>query len=360
LNKLDQHGRNIRELDFYRAFDAAIDKAIELEPECVIHAGDLFHGYHPSAAALAVALDGIHRLVEQEIPLIVIAGNHSTPRMAAAHHIFAVLERFDHTGLVHPIHEEPAVIRVGGLAVHALPHRNDADLLTMSLHEAAPLADADFNVVVAHTGFLHLESVGAGEAGSIALSGEELEAVAEFDYIALGHLHKHARVRVNAIYSGSLERVTWADDAPEKGVVEVNLARDRYDREWFRIHGLPTRPYVRLPEIDARDQEDPTEAIVAAASAHELDGALVRLRVNNVSPAASANVNRNAINAAFRQRECLHFELEVQATPEGQRATVPQELREFLASRVPKGADAADFIARAERYMTRAAQELGA
>jgi len=38
--------------------EQAIDRAIALAPDAVIHAGDLFDSHHPSAAALSVALDG--------------------------------------------------------------------------------------------------------------------------------------------------------------------------------------------------------------------------------------------------------------------------------------------------------------
>ena len=359
FNHTDDRGRNIRELDVYRAFDAAVEKAIELQPAAVIHAGDLFDSYHPSSAALAVALDGIARLCEAGIPSVVIAGNHSTPRAASAEHVFGVVGRFDRSGLVHAVHRGPAVVRIGGLAVHAVPHHNDRDELAERLRAARPVADADFNVCVTHMGLGGMGNVGAAEAGSLTLSGEELEAVGDFDYVALGHLHKADRVRVNAAYSGSLERLTWADDAREKGVTEIDLAADPLDAGYYARHPVPARRRVLLDPIDAARAEDLTAAIVAAAERDDLDEAIVRLTVRGATVAAAGGIDRRAVDEAFLRR-CLHFELDVEPASEGDRSTAlaPLELRDFLAGCAPSGLDVGEFVTRAEGYLERAAEEL--
>ncbi|MDQ1686683.1 MAG: repair protein SbcD/Mre11, partial [Frankiaceae bacterium] len=82
LHRVNDAGRNEREQDVYDAFERAISKIIEIAPAVAIHAGDLFDSYHPSSAALGVALDGLRRLREAGIPVVVIAGNHSSPRVA--------------------------------------------------------------------------------------------------------------------------------------------------------------------------------------------------------------------------------------------------------------------------------------
>lgn len=358
FHRTDDRGRNIRELDVYAAFGAAVEKAIELRPAAVIHAGDLFDSYHPSSAALAVALDGISRLCEAGIPSVFIAGNHSTPRAASAEHVFGLLERFDRSGLVHAVHEGPAAVRIGGLAVHAVPHHNDAGRLAEQLRAAQPAADADFNVCVTHMGLGGMGNVGAAEAGSLTLSGEELEAVGDFDYVALGHLHKADRVRINAAYSGSLERLSWADDAREKGITEIDLTADPLGGGYYVRHPVPARRRVQLDPIDAARVEDLTAAIAAAAERDDLDAAIAKLAVRNVTAAAAGGIDRHAVDEAFRA--CLHFELEVEAVNEGGGGTAlaPLELRDFLVGRAPSGLDAGEFVTRAEGYLERAAEEL--
>jgi exonuclease SbcD len=358
LHRVNDAGRNEREQDVYDAFEQAISKVIELAPDAVVHAGDLFDSYHPSSAALRVALDGFRRLREAGIPTVVIAGNHSTPRVVAAEHIFGVLERF---GGVHVIHGGGREVRIDGLAVHAIAHDNDPAQLTATLRAARPAADADFNVLVAHVGLDGLGQVVGSEAGSVTLSGEALSGAGEFDYVALGHLHKFVGARDNAAYAGSLERLSWADDAPAKGIVEVDLAAGRFSREYLCLHTIKTRPHITLDPIDAATVEDLTAAIIGRTDGVDLQGAMVRLSVRNVSVADWNAVDQRAVADAYAA--CLHFEREPQMIGGQAAGSVAPQLRDFLLSwpgaKTAK-IDTEDFIARAEAFLARADQELAA
>jgi DNA repair exonuclease SbcCD nuclease subunit len=351
-------GRNIREQDIYDAFVKAVDKILELRPAAVVHAGDLFDGYHPSAAALGVALDQVARLRDADIPIVIISGNHSTPRVAAVDHVFALLERF---GGVHAVHTEPRVVAIGEVAVTAIPHCNDRDQLSAWITNAEPSPQHRFNVLVAHVGLDGLGHVGASEAGSVAVSGETLEAVASFGYIALGHLHKFDRPRINAVYAGSLERITWADDARHKGIVEVDLAADPLDGAYVTLHAMDGRKHLRLPEIEALQADNLTDAILCAAQRDDLNGSIVKLPIRDVTVEAFGAIDRRKINTAFK--DCLHLELDahfLDAPSAGTNLAAPQELRDFLSQRAPRGVEPGTFIARAESYISKAAEEIGA
>ena len=72
-------------------------------------------------------------------------------------------------------------------------------------------------------------------------------------------------------------------------------------------------------------------------------------------------INRRRINAAFR--DCLHLELDpqfVNAASAGRATAAPRELKDFIVSYIPRGTDPADFLRRAEAYITRASEEMGA
>ncbi|HET6508961.1 MAG TPA: exonuclease SbcCD subunit D [Baekduia sp.] len=364
LNRVDEAGRNVREQDVARAFTAAIDRAIALAPAAVIHSGDLFDSHHPSAAALGTALDGLARLRAARIPIILIAGNHETPRATAAEHIFGVLERFGEG--VHAIHAAPETVRVGGLAVHGIPYDNDLARMADAIRAARPDTDAEASVLVAHVGLAGLGGV-VGPEASLAISGEALAGAHGFSYVALGHLHKFAPVADNAAYAGSTERLSWADDAPVKGLVEVDLARAPTDREYLRRHAVPARAQLELEPVDASEVDDLTAAIVARAEDVGVDalrGAIARLWVRNVTAADWNAVDHAAIAAAYAA--CLHFErrAEPRGSLAGARAAdavaVPA-LREFLL-RWPgaqaRGVDPEDFVARAEGFVALADEEL--
>jgi DNA repair protein SbcD/Mre11 len=367
FHRVDEQGRNVREQDVYAAFARAIDQAIESKPDAVIHAGDLFDSYHPSAAALSAALDGLARLRDAGIPLVLVAGNHETPRAVSAEHIFAVLERFGDG--VHAIHGAPRTVRIGeALAVHGIPYDNDLPRMAEALRAARPDPEAQHNVLVAHVG---LDGVGHvfGPEASLTVSGETLAGAQGYDFVALGHLHKFAPATVNAAYAGSLERLSWADDAPVKGVAEVDLTRDPFDRGYLRLHPIAARPQLTLEPVDAAHADDLTAAIVARAEeigADALRGAIVRLHVRNVSAAEWNAVDHQAIAAAYA--ETLHFERRAEprgaARPgPGAEVVAAPALREFLLrwpGATARGVDTEDFVARAEAFVARADQELTA
>jgi exonuclease SbcD len=357
LHYTDERGRNVREQDIFKSFAAAVDKIVDLKPDVAVHAGDLFDGYHPSAAALGVALDQFDRLRKAGIEVVVIAGNHSTPRSTAFEHPFAILERFG----VHAVYAEPRRLRFGELAVTAIPHSGEEERLADWLAAAEPDAGAYFNLLAAHLGLSGLSRVGAGELGSLELSGEVLEQSNGFNYVALGHLHEFDRIRVNAAYAGSLERLSSADRAKKKVFVEVDLSVEPTAEGFMQAHEVPVRPQLVMAQIDAAATENLTELICASAGGADLEGAIVRLPIRGVSFAAFGAINRHEVNAAFAP--CLHLELDpefIDRSSGEPMAPRPQDLREFLAEHTPQDVDPDVFLERADGYMTRAAEELGA
>jgi DNA repair protein SbcD/Mre11 len=356
LHHTDADGRNVREQDGYAAFAGAIDKVLELEPTAVLHSGDLFHGHHPTAAALGVALDQIRRLGAAGVEFVVIAGNHSTPRVRAITHPFALLERFG----ANAVHGQPRRLRFGELGVTAIPHSLDREELAGWIAAADPDPEARYNVLVAHVGLEGLARVGAGEPGAVELPGEILESVAAFDYIALGHLHQFDRPRINAVYSGSPERLSWADRASRKGIVEIDLSADPLDKGFIRLHELEGRARKRLRPVDG-GSGDLTAKICRLAGGKGLEGAIVRVPIADVTFERFGAVDRRKVGEAFAH--ALHFELEpefVESDSGAPQPAAPAELRDFLARRVPAGVESEAFVTRGETYVTRAAEDIGA
>src|SRR5438874_11073454 len=75
-------GINQREADIAHAFLVAVDGVLEARPDAVVVAGDLFHSVRPTNAAIVFAFRQFQRLREAlpDAPIVLIAGNHDTPR----------------------------------------------------------------------------------------------------------------------------------------------------------------------------------------------------------------------------------------------------------------------------------------
>jgi exonuclease SbcD len=107
---------NQREQDTYTAFNIVIDKIIEKKPDVAIHAGDLFHTPHPPNRAIVTAFVGFQRLATAGIPVVLIAGNHSVPRVATAGSLFDAFRIFPGIQSAHNGRYE--VFEIGDMAVH--------------------------------------------------------------------------------------------------------------------------------------------------------------------------------------------------------------------------------------------------
>src|SRR6059036_2714425 len=75
-------GGNQREADVAEAFRRAVDDLLEQRPDLILFAGDVFHSVRPTNPAILFLFQQLHRLrvALPETPIVLIAGNHDTPR----------------------------------------------------------------------------------------------------------------------------------------------------------------------------------------------------------------------------------------------------------------------------------------
>jgi exonuclease SbcD len=100
-----------------------------------------------------------------------------------------------------------------------------------------------------------------------------------WDYIALGHIHKHQVLNPDryppVVYSGSLERIDFGEEDQEKGFCWVDLAREKTT---WRFVPVEARPFHTL-RVDAREAPDPTAAVLTELEGSSFEGAIVRVIV---------------------------------------------------------------------------------
>jgi DNA repair exonuclease SbcCD nuclease subunit len=301
-SKLDsEEGINQRELDIYHAFERAIDKAIALKPDIVVHSGDLFDSVRPQNRAIDFALKQLIRLSHAGIETVLISGNHSTPRLRETGNIFRIFEHLDH---IHSLHEPGiAKMTIGGAHVVAIPHSANPSIAELAA-KATPSKDAESNILVLHAGILGSDVYRMDEFNEQAVPVTALDK--GWDYVALGHYHQHNNVAGNAYYSGSTERIGFGEVDQKKGIVEVDLTTHT-----VRFHELGIRDMLDLPALDATglaSSEILSESrkLVSGAGIEEK---IVRMVIVNVA----ADAYRSLDVPAIRQlgSSALHFELRV-------------------------------------------------
>jgi exonuclease SbcD len=102
-----------------------------------------------------------------------------------------------------------------------------------------------------------------------------------WDYVAMGHIHQHQCLTLGradappVIYSGSLERIDFGEEADRKGFVWAEVERGRADWKFIEVD---CRPFVTL-RVDVRGAGNPTQMALDAIKRHDLKQAVVRVIV---------------------------------------------------------------------------------
>ncbi len=367
-------GINQREADIAHAFRLAVDGVIEARPDAVVVAGDLFHSVRPTNAAIVFAFRQFQRLREAlpEAPIVLIAGNHDTPRSTETG---SILRLFEELGVDVATDEARRLVYPAlDLSVLAVPHQALVGAARPSLR---PDGTEGHRVLVLHG---EVEGVfpfdrSAAEYGGALLGLQEL-APAEWSYVALGHYHVQHEVAPRVWYAGSLEYVSpnvWGELVDEadhglsgKGWLLADLERNTVERREVPL----ARAILDLEPIEA---EGLPAAAVSALIAERvravpggLDDRIVRLRVWNIPRHVARELDHASIRAL--KSAALHFQLDLRR-PEihrtigmgapGRRQTLPELVRGYLERRpLPAELDREAFVRLGESLMDAVERDL--
>ena len=100
----------------------------------------------------------------------------------------------------------------------------------------------------------------------------------------MGHIHRHQVLNEtpHVVYSGSLERVDFGEEADDKGfcVFELDPQREVGDRlRSFEFRCVDARRFVTV-DVEIRSGDaDPTRTVIDAISARDVTDAIVRVRI---------------------------------------------------------------------------------
>ena len=299
-------GVNQRVLDFVRRLAEVVQYAIDHEADCVIFAGDAFKTRDPNPTYQREFARQIMRLSRNEIPTILLVGNHDMPiveKRATSVDIFGVLS-VPHVIVandesLHRIETRRGPLQVGtipwpqrsrlmqsdetrGLAIDALDLALEGRVIENITELERKLVPDIPAVLCGH--FTVSDAVFGSERqvmiGRDTTIRRSAFASGAWDYVALGHIHKHQDVSKGGypavVYSGSLERIDFGEEREAKGFVWVEAARKTTRWEFIPVQ---VRPFVTI-QVDVTDAGDePTDAVLREIERHEVRDAIVRVRV---------------------------------------------------------------------------------
>jgi DNA repair protein SbcD/Mre11 len=379
--RLTPAGVNQREADVAQAFRCAIDGVIAARPDAVLIAGDLFHSVRPTNAAIVFAFRQFQRLREAlpNGPIVLIAGNHDTPRSAETG---SILRLFEELGVDVATDEARRLVYPAlDLAVLAVPHQGVVGAERASLRPAGSQRN---QVLLLHG---EVEGVYPGDRsatdyGGALIDARELSAGA-WTYVALGDYHVQYQVKPDKKgppiwYAGALEYVSpnfWGDLRVEQELGLKGKGWLLVDLESGKV--TPQRvPQAReIRDLDPLYADGLDAAALSAAIAAQvaripggIADKIVRLVVYNVP----RHVARELDHAAIRglKTAALQFRLDLRR-PEinrtvgvgspGRRQTLPEMVRFYLEHRpLPGDLDRERFVRLGGELMDAVERDLAA
>ncbi|WP_373479033.1 exonuclease subunit SbcD [Geminocystis sp.] len=295
--------QNTRLEDFIHSLSICIDRAIDEDVDLVLFGGDAFPDSTPAPYIQSAFANQFRRLAQGNIPTVLLIGNHDQHTQGSGGASLSIYRTLAVPNFIVGEHLETHLIKTksGLIQVITLPWLTRSVLLTrpeteglsmeqinqLLIQKIEPCLEDEIRrlnpdiptILLAHV-MAERASLGAerflavGKGFQIPLS---MLIRSEFDYVSLGHVHKHQNLNPKnnppVVYPGSIERVDFSEEKEEKGYVLIHLNHKQVHWE-FCV--LPARSFITI-EVDLSHSVHPETDLLEAIAKYNIEDAVVRL-----------------------------------------------------------------------------------
>lgn len=352
-------GTSSRVRDFLDRLDEVIDYGLDHDVDLAIFAGDAFKSRDPDPTQQREFAARIKRLADH-CPTLLLVGNHDMPGSPAKANSVDIFRALQVPNVIVGHRAEGRVVetRRGPVYLAWVPYPMRNRLLSREAHQGKTIDELEQTLrqVVSElvrqlaeqaseqpmprvlAGHFSVAEAKLGSERSVMLGRDVAvnnSALAEsaWDYVALGHIHKHQVLNPgdypSVVYAGSLERIDFGEEAEEKGFCWVELIRGDSSWKFVPVHARP----FRTIRIDAREASDPTE--------------VVRERTQSIDPGSIVRVLvqlRSDQESAFNEREIIEDLAEASSVQIGRE--VEESERSRLGDIAPEALNPLELLAR--------------
>ncbi|RCJ33067.1 exonuclease sbcCD subunit D [Nostoc punctiforme NIES-2108] len=296
-------GVNTRLEDFVNTLSICIDRALTDVVDMVIFGGDAFPDATPPPYVQQAFASQFRRLMDANIPTVLLVGNHDQHSQGQGGASLNIYRTLGVPGFVvgDTLTTHCIETRNGKVQVITLPWLTRSTLMTRQETEGLSLAEVNQllterlrvvlegeirrldpdvpTILLAHLmsdnatlGAERFLAVGKGFTLPLSLLTRPC-----FDYVALGHVHRHQNLNKSnnppVIYPGSIERVDFSEEKEDKGYVMLELERGKVEWEFCP---LTVRTFQTI-EVDISKADDPQAVLMKAIAKYNIEDAVVRL-----------------------------------------------------------------------------------
>ncbi len=198
MSELPEKGLERLRNSTFEAFSTLIQKAIEVKPDFVLIVGDIYDGEERSLRAQKIFQNGMEKLFEHQIPVVISYGNHD--------HLKGKWTRFSlpENVFVMPKETTKFELNVRDTMVNIYGFSYPERHVLQSMTDTYPIA-TEQNAI--HIGMLHGSIQGNTTHDVYAPFKIEELLSKNYDYWALGHIHKRQVLHTDPpiIYPGNIQ-----------------------------------------------------------------------------------------------------------------------------------------------------------
>jgi DNA repair protein SbcD/Mre11 len=308
-------GIHSRLLDFKNSFEQCVNKAIEEKIDFFLFCGDAYKTAYPTPTQQKILMQLFFKLQEAGIPIVVVVGNHDHPLSFGKANSLDVLDDLPLDGF--HVFSKPKILNLktknGPIQIVGLPwptrnnitsaqqfHLKSSQEITQYLSQAVGeiiknlAGQLDKNIPAILAGHLTVSTGVFSGSEKCAVFGNDpiflpsQLALPQFDYVALGHLHRHQNLNKNGnpavVYSGSTERIDFGERKEEKGFCRVMInpsihspsANSQDDKVTYKFIPLKTRPMIQI-EVTLEAGKNQTEQVLQEIEKYDIENAIIKI-----------------------------------------------------------------------------------
>lgn len=248
-----------------------VDTAIRERVEVVLISGDVFDRPNPSEEAIKIYVSFLKALLDKNIKVIAISGNHDSGIRLSAYKDILGKGYFVEGEFNSPMRKVSLNDEYGPVNFYMLPFftpfivksnlklekgLENYDLAMDEIIKRENIDTSQRNIILAHQFVAGFKFGGSEEDFSYSNGDEKnvagvgiisLDKFHNFDYVALGHIHKPQKISRETIrYSGSLLKYKTSEiDGPDKSVVIIDL-KEKGNIEVKLDPIKPLHPFVKI------------------------------------------------------------------------------------------------------------------
>lgn len=248
-----------------------VDTAIRERVEVVLISGDVFDRPNPSEEAIKMYVSFLKELLDKNIKVIAISGNHDSGIRLSAYKDILGKGYFVEGEFNSPMRKVSLNDEYGPVNFYMLPFftpfivksnlklekgLENYDLAMDEIIKRENIDTSQRNIILAHQFVAGFKFGGSEEDFSYSNGDEKnvagvgiisLDKFQNFDYVSLGHIHKPQKISRETIrYSGSLLKYKTSEiDGPDKSVVIIDL-KEKGNIEVKLDPIKPLHPFVKI------------------------------------------------------------------------------------------------------------------